>query len=159
MCEQLELPDPQIGRTPELHVIQAEAEGYLVHLIDRWRSPLAEIEVERFSRPEYPSAWGTKYCIDAMLEHAVVHPILHRVQLQELLEEQSSGSFDPARNKLHIRTGDVERFTIDVSRIPINWQRLVVISIDGINSELRRRDHPVLRFARDSHGRWVVIDP
>ena len=91
MCEKLELPDPEIRKTPELDAIEDEAEGYLGHLIDRWRSPLADVEEKRFHRPEYPSAWRTRYCIDAMLEHAVVHPILHRVQLQELLEEQSSG--------------------------------------------------------------------
>jgi hypothetical protein len=91
MCEKLELPDPEIRPTPELDVIEVEAESYLAHLIDRWRLPLSEIEEERFDKPEYLSAWGTKYCVDSMLEHAVMHPILHRVQLQELLEEQSLG--------------------------------------------------------------------
>jgi uncharacterized damage-inducible protein DinB len=89
MCEKLGLLDPTIRRAPELDVIEAEVEGYLAHLIDRWRLPLSEIEEERFDKPEYPSAWGTRYCVDAMLEHAVMHPILHRIQLQELLEEQS----------------------------------------------------------------------
>ena len=90
MCEKLELPDPEIKSTPGLDTIEAEAERYLDHLIDRWRLPLSEIEEERFNKPEYASAWGTRYCIDAMLEHAVVHPILHRVQIEELLEEQAS---------------------------------------------------------------------
>jgi uncharacterized damage-inducible protein DinB len=88
-CEKLELPDPEIKPTPAIDVIEAEAESYVAHLIDRWRLPLAEIEEERFDQPEYVSAWGTRYCVDAMLEHAVMHPILHRVQLEELLEEQS----------------------------------------------------------------------
>jgi uncharacterized damage-inducible protein DinB len=91
MCEKLELPDPEIGPTPALEVIEAEAESYVAHLIDRWRLPLSEIEEERFDKPEYLSAWGTNYCVDSMLEHAVMHPILHRVQLQESLEEQSPG--------------------------------------------------------------------
>ena len=53
--------------------------------------PLVEVEEERFSKPEYVSNWGIRYCVDAMLEHAVVHAILHRVQLEELLEEQATG--------------------------------------------------------------------
>lgn len=91
MCEKLELPDPEIRPTPEPDVIEAEADDYLSHLIDRWRTPLSEIEEERFDKPEYVSGWGTRYCIDSMLEHAVMHPILHRVQLLDLLGEQSLG--------------------------------------------------------------------
>ncbi len=68
----------------------------------------------------------------------------------------ATGSFDAKRNKLSIRTRDVQRFAIDVSRIRIDWERLVVIGIDGANSELRKRDFVVLHFARDGHGQWVV---
>ena len=89
MCAKLELVDPAIRPTPGLNAIGAEAEGYLAHLIDRWRLPLSEIEEERFNRPEFRSGWGVNYCIDAMLEHALVHPVLHRVQLEELADEQS----------------------------------------------------------------------
>lgn len=89
ICKQLELPDPEIQPRPKIEVIAAQAEGYIAHLIERWRLPLAEVDEKRFHREEYLSNWGVRYCIDAMLEHAVMHPILHRVQLQELLEEQS----------------------------------------------------------------------
>jgi hypothetical protein len=88
MCEKLALPDPEINLPPQLEVIEAEAGTYLTHLINQWRLPLAEVEEERFHKSEYLSNWGTRYCVDAMLEHAVMHPILHRVQLEELLEEQ-----------------------------------------------------------------------
>ena len=71
----------------------------------------------------------------------------------------ATGSFDPKRNKLTIRQRDVQRFAIDVSRIPINWARLVVIGINGRNSELRKRDYSILHFARDQHGQWVVVEP
>lgn len=95
MCEKLGLPDPEIKPPPKLEIIEAEAEPYLTHLISQWQMPLAEVEEERFHKPEYPSNWGTRYCVDAMLEHAVMHPILHRVQLQELLEEQLPDCFTP----------------------------------------------------------------
>ena len=70
----------------------------------------------------------------------------------------ATGSFDRKRNKLDIRTRDVQDFSIDVSRIPINWERLVVIGIDGANSELRKRDYSVLHFRLDDHGQWVVLE-
>ncbi len=71
----------------------------------------------------------------------------------------ATGSFDHKRNKLTIRTKDVEQFTVDVGRVPINWERLVVIGINGRNAELRKRNYSVLHFARDRHGQWVVIEP
>jgi len=40
---------------------------------------------ERADLPAYPSRWGTPYSIDAMLEHAVMHPIRHAYQLEKLM--------------------------------------------------------------------------
>ena len=90
MCEQLKLPDPEIIRAPKPDVIEAGAEEYIDHLVRQWRTPLSKIEEESFDNPVYMSEWSMQYSIDSMLEHAVMHPILHRVQLQELLEEQSN---------------------------------------------------------------------
>ena len=70
-----------------------------------------------------------------------------------------TGSFDPKRNKLDIHTRGAQAFAIDVGRIPINWKRLVIIGIDGANSELCKRDYSVLHFVLDEHGRWVVVEP
>lgn len=89
ICKMLELPDPGIEPAPAPDAVAEQAESYITHLIDRWQTPLADVEEERFYRPEYESNWGVRYCIDAMLEHAVMHPILHREQLEELLSEQS----------------------------------------------------------------------
>ena len=85
MCEKLELPDPGIEPTPEVDRIAGEAELYLEHLLEKWRAPLAEVPEERFLNATYLSRWNTQYCIDSMLEHAVVHPMRHRFQLKELL--------------------------------------------------------------------------
>ena len=71
----------------------------------------------------------------------------------------ANGAFDSARNKLSIETHDVRRFAVDVSRIPINWERLVILSINGRNSELRRRDFHVYHFEHDKYGRWAVMEP
>jgi hypothetical protein len=48
---------------------------------------------------------------------------------------------------------------VDTSQIPIQWRDPVVIGIDGRNSELRRREDPVLHFVRDDHGEWTVSEP
>lgn len=71
----------------------------------------------------------------------------------------ATGSFHAERNKIEIETHNVRQFTIDASRIPIRWQDVVIIGIDGRNSELRQRDELVLRFVRNGSGQWVVMEP
>jgi uncharacterized damage-inducible protein DinB len=86
MCEKLELPDPGIESAPAAENIEREAERTLEQLLEKWREPLAAVEEERFHRPCYTSRWGVDYCLDAMLEHAVAHPMRHAFQLEEMLE-------------------------------------------------------------------------
>ncbi len=69
------------------------------------------------------------------------------------------GEFDREKNKLDVHTRDVRQFAIDVERIAIDWRRLVVLGIDGKNSELRKRDVSLLHFRLDDHGQWVVMEP
>ena len=71
----------------------------------------------------------------------------------------ATGSFHADRNKIEIETHNVQKFTLDASRIPIQWQDVVILGIDGRNSELRQRDKLVLRFARNGSGQWVVVEP
>ena len=71
----------------------------------------------------------------------------------------ATGSFDAARNKLEIDTKDLQAFAMDVSRIPIQWERLVILSINGRQSELRKRDYALLHFKLDDYEQWVVVEP
>lgn len=71
----------------------------------------------------------------------------------------ATGSFLAERNRIVIDTEGVARFSIDMSRVPVRWEKLVVIRIDGRNSELVKRDQAIYRFALDDHGRWVVLEP
>jgi len=71
----------------------------------------------------------------------------------------ATGSFDLEKNKLTIHTKDVAKFAIDTSRIRIDWGRLVILSIDGRNSELRRRDFELYHFSHTDHGEWIVVEP
>lgn len=68
----------------------------------------------------------------------------------------ATGSFDRERNKLDIQTKDVQRFVIDVGRVPIDWEKLVVLRIDGKSHELRRREQHRYHFVLDRYGQWVV---
>ena len=87
MCDKLGLPDPKIDNVPELEEIEKKADLYLDHLLERWTLPLADVESERYGET-YISNWKVEMCIDSMLEHAVMHPIRHEFQLQELMDSQ-----------------------------------------------------------------------
>jgi len=86
--EMLNLPDPAIRPVPEAASVRTELDSYMNHLFHRWRMPLKDIPKERFYDKLYKSRWNVLYCIDNMLEHAVMHPIRHRFQLMELLKQQ-----------------------------------------------------------------------
>ena len=84
ICENLGLSDPNIIATWEEYEIEAKADDYLEHLLECWREPLKDVSEQRFSEVHL-SRWKVEYCIDAMMEHAVMHPIRHRFQLEKLM--------------------------------------------------------------------------
>ena len=88
MCEVLALADPGIRSAPDAAAMVRDAEDYMEHVLERWQAPLREVPNELLETPEYPSRWQTRYCIDSMLEHAVMHPIRHAFQLDELIKER-----------------------------------------------------------------------
>jgi len=90
ICKKLNLPDPEIEKEPEPELIEVKAEEYVSYLLEKWRLPLSEIPEDKFHSPAYTSNWGVEYCIDAMLEHAVMHSIRHEFQLKNLIENQKN---------------------------------------------------------------------
>jgi uncharacterized damage-inducible protein DinB len=87
ICEKLNYPDPQIEIAPTAETAEAEADTYLDYLLEKWKTPLAGM-TEEDSNQVFKARWGTEMCIDSMLEHAVMHPIRHTFQLQELMQLQ-----------------------------------------------------------------------
>lgn len=83
-CEKLGEPEPVIPPLPDTGR-PAEVDAWLEELLAAWRLPFHEVEEELFDHPAHLSRWGAPYTVDAMLEHAVMHPVRHRFQLEELL--------------------------------------------------------------------------
>lgn len=88
ICDKLNLPDPLITKPPALNFIESAGSEYINYLLDKWRTPLTKIEEEDFHSPSYRSNWGADYCIEGMLEHAVMHPLRHEFQLEQLIKDQ-----------------------------------------------------------------------
>lgn len=83
ICAKLELPDPKFEPLPE--DLEQQIDDYLERLLIQFREPLVEVRGKEFYFKTYTSDWNTDYCIDAMMEHLVVHPMRHTLQLRQLL--------------------------------------------------------------------------
>ena len=77
--------DPSYQSSEDLvgHVLRS-SRNYLTWICDCVKRPVT-----------YKSRWGEDYDIEQMLEHAVVHPMRHRIQLERL----ASGGASPARSR------------------------------------------------------------
>jgi hypothetical protein len=76
--------DHPLAGPPSVAAMEAEGERYLAELLAAYRVHLSSVtDSERGLEAAVP--WGPTYCVDALLEHALVHPQRHRFVLEELL--------------------------------------------------------------------------
>ncbi len=85
ICRQLEIPDPGVPEAPAVEEVAERAQEFLEEVLDRWRVALRGVEPSRMEDRAYVSNWGARMTIESMLEHAVMHPIRHTFQLEELM--------------------------------------------------------------------------
>jgi len=86
VCEVLGRPAPDLPATPAVDDVAQRADAYVEALVTAWNGPSLRHSTEHdFDHTTAAASWGPVYCVDAMLEHAVMHPARHRFQLEELL--------------------------------------------------------------------------
>lgn len=85
--EKLERPIEGLQMTRDPAVIVPRLEAFMAETLDGWRRHLAALEDEQLSPKQFLSRWGEPHTIEQMLEHAVVHPMRHRIQLERILGE------------------------------------------------------------------------
>jgi uncharacterized damage-inducible protein DinB len=88
ICEQRGKQPPDLDRSPDSAGFDARADAYIADVFDAWNAHLLDLTEEEANSPAYESRWGVPYCLDAMLEHAVMHPVRHTHQLQALMSEK-----------------------------------------------------------------------
>jgi uncharacterized damage-inducible protein DinB len=77
--------------------IAGKAPAFVAEVLAAWRRHLALLEDSELAPATYKSRWGEDYNIEQMLEHAVVHPMRHRIQLARLMEESGGTPGSRAR--------------------------------------------------------------
>lgn len=65
--------------------VATKGRAFMDQTLAGWRRHLASLEDSDLSPATFTSRWGEPYTIEQMLEHAVVHPMRHRIQLERLM--------------------------------------------------------------------------
>lgn len=83
--EMLERPIEGLPLTRDPAVIMPRLDAFMAETLDGWRVHLAALEDAQLGPKQYLSRWGEPHTTEQMLEHAVVHPMRHRIQLERLM--------------------------------------------------------------------------
>lgn len=83
--ERLEQPITDLELIRDAAVIVPRLDAFMEETLDGWQRHLAPLEDMQLEPTQYVSRWGEPFTIDQMLEHAVVHPMRHRIQLERIL--------------------------------------------------------------------------
>ena len=83
--EVLERPIEGLPLIRDAKVIVPRLDEFMEETLAGWRRHLVPLENEQLSPKQYLSRWGEPHTIEQILEHAVVHPMRHRIQLERIL--------------------------------------------------------------------------
>ena len=84
-CEVLGRPIEGLPRVIDPNVVVPALDTFVADTLAGWRTHLQSLEDAELAGTQYPSRWGELFGIEQMLEHAVVHPMRHRIQLERIL--------------------------------------------------------------------------
>lgn len=78
-------PVSDVDQDEDVLGVAAKGRRFMEDVLAAWRRHLAGLTDEELSPATYRSRWGEDFNIGQMLEHAVVHPMRHRIQLERLM--------------------------------------------------------------------------
>ncbi len=77
-------PVTDLDSEVDLVAIAGRSAAFMDEVLAGWRRHLAPLEDRELGPVNYKAPWGEDYSIEQMLEHAIVHPMRHRIQLERL---------------------------------------------------------------------------
>ncbi len=87
--EQLGRPVKDVDPETDPLKIAPRVRPFVEEVLAAWRRHLPAVQDAELEPATYKSRWGVQMTIESMLEHAVVHPMRHRIQLESILAEHS----------------------------------------------------------------------
>lgn len=76
--------DGNVSQDP--HEIVAHLSENADNVLAAYRRHLGEVSDQELEPQVHRTRWGELYSVEMLLEHAVVHPMRHRIQLERILE-------------------------------------------------------------------------
>jgi hypothetical protein len=65
--------------------VAGKGRAFVDEVLAAWRRHLSLLEDADLTGATHKSRWGEDYNVEQMLEHAIVHPMRHRIQLERLI--------------------------------------------------------------------------
>jgi hypothetical protein len=84
--EWIERPVTDVDASSDATDIASRMEPFAEHLFAAYRRHLVHVSPEQVDPQVHKTRWGDLMSVDNLLEHAVVHPMRHRIQLERILE-------------------------------------------------------------------------
>lgn len=78
-------PVEDVDASTDKREIMTRAGEFSEGVLAAWRRHLPAITPEELE-PDHKTRWGATMSVETLLEHAVVHPMRHRIQLERILE-------------------------------------------------------------------------
>jgi uncharacterized damage-inducible protein DinB len=79
-------PVSDVDGSKDPYEIVNRASEFADDVLSAYRRHLAEITNEELEPQAHRTRWGELMSVENLLEHAVVHPMRHRLQLERILE-------------------------------------------------------------------------
>ena len=79
-------PVTDVDASQEAREIASHAAPFAEEILAAYRRHLAAVTQEELEPQSHRTRWGDLMSVEMLLEHAVVHPMRHRIQLERLLE-------------------------------------------------------------------------
>jgi uncharacterized damage-inducible protein DinB len=79
-------PVTDLDASQDPYAVVARASAFADEVLAGYRRHMAAITTEELEPQLHKTRWGDLMSVENLLEHAVVHPMRHRIQLERLLE-------------------------------------------------------------------------
>lgn len=86
--EVVKRPAKHVDAERDPRAIAMRGRDFVRTILDVWRRTLASVTDDELNIL-HATKWGVDFVVEAMLEHAVVHPMRHRIQLERILDGPS----------------------------------------------------------------------
>lgn len=83
-------PVTDVDASQDPYEIVKHAPEFAEGVLGAYRRHLAEITDQEMEQQVHRTRWGDLMSVEMLLEHAVVHPMRHRIQLERILENREA---------------------------------------------------------------------